>query len=112
MGVIGHRPRQLLKGDQHHAANVYKQGLRLAQHLDDRRTAATYMEALAWIASEDGKPARAVALMGAAQTVGRTVGNYVFLFPNCLSFTMNATAAPVMRLIRKHTQPPERRAAH
>jgi len=36
----------------------------------------------AWIAAEDGKPARAVALMGAAETVGRTVGNYVFLFPN------------------------------
>jgi serine/threonine-protein kinase PknK len=71
-----------LKGDQHHAANVYKQGLRLAQHLDYRRTAATYLEALAWIASEGGKPARAVALMGAAQTVGRAVGNYVFLFPN------------------------------
>jgi non-specific serine/threonine protein kinase len=57
-------------------------GLRLAKHLDDRATAATYLEALAWIAAEDGKPARAVALMGAAETVGRTVGNYVFLFPN------------------------------
>ena len=71
-----------LRGDRHHGANVFKQGLRLAQHLDDRRTAATYLEALAWIAAEDGKPARAVALMGAAETVGRAVGNYVFLFPN------------------------------
>jgi non-specific serine/threonine protein kinase len=71
-----------LRGDRHHGANVFKQGLRLAQHLDDRATAATYLEALAWIAAEDGKPARAVALMGAAEAVGRTVGNYVFLFPN------------------------------
>jgi non-specific serine/threonine protein kinase len=71
-----------LKGDPDHAADVFKQGLRLAQRLDDRRTAATYLEALAWIAAEDGKPARAVALMGTAETVGRTVGNYVFLFPN------------------------------
>ncbi len=71
-----------LKSDRHHAANVFKQGLRLAKHLDDRRTAATYLEALAWIAAADAKPARAVALMGAAETVGRTVGNYVFLFPN------------------------------
>jgi serine/threonine-protein kinase PknK len=72
----------LLKSDRQHAANVFKQGLRLAQQLDDRRTAATYIEALAWIAAADGKPARAVALMGAAETVGRAVGNYVFLFPN------------------------------
>jgi hypothetical protein len=71
-----------LRGDRHDGANVFKQGLRLAEHLDDRRTAATYLEALAWIAAADGKPARAVALMGAAETVGRTVGNYVFLFPN------------------------------
>jgi non-specific serine/threonine protein kinase len=71
-----------LRGDRQHGANVFKQGLRLAQQLDDRRTAATYLEALAWIAAADGKPARAVALMGAAETVGRAVGNYVFLFPN------------------------------
>jgi non-specific serine/threonine protein kinase len=75
-----------LKGDHHHAANVFKQGLQLAQRLDDRRTAATYLEALAWIAAEAGTPARAVALMGAAQTVGRAVGNYVFLFPNLPAF--------------------------
>jgi len=72
----------LLKRDRPHAANVFKQGLRLAQQLDDRRTAATYLEALAWVAAAYGKPARAVALMGAAETVGRAVGNYVFLFPN------------------------------
>jgi serine/threonine-protein kinase PknK len=72
----------LIKGDRHHAASVFKQGLRLAQRLDDRRTAATYLEALAWVAAADGEPARAVGLMGAAETVGRSVGNYVFLFPN------------------------------
>jgi non-specific serine/threonine protein kinase len=72
----------LLKSDRHHATNVFKQGLGLAQQLDDRKTAATYLEALAWVAAADGKPARAVALMGAAETVGRAVGNYVFLFPN------------------------------
>jgi serine/threonine-protein kinase PknK len=72
----------LLKSDRDHAADVFKQGLRLAQQLDDRRTAATYIEALAWIAAGGGNPARAVALMGAAETVGRAVGNYVFLFPN------------------------------
>jgi non-specific serine/threonine protein kinase len=72
----------LLKSDREHAANVFKDGLRLAHQLDDRRTAATYIEALAWIAARDGKAARAVALMGAAETVGRAVGNYVFLFPN------------------------------
>jgi serine/threonine-protein kinase PknK len=76
----------LLKSDRQHAADVFKQGLRLAQLLDDRRTAATFIEALAWIAAADGKPARAVALMGAAETVGRAVGNYVFLFPNLPAF--------------------------
>jgi serine/threonine-protein kinase PknK len=72
----------LIKGDRHHAAGVFTQGLRLAQQLDDRRTAATFLEALAWIAAADGNPTRAVGLMGAAETVGRAVGNYVFLFPN------------------------------
>lgn len=32
-----------LEGDREHAANVFKEGLRLAQRLDDRRTAATYL---------------------------------------------------------------------
>src|SRR5262249_37837745 len=75
-----------LKSDRDHAANVFKQGLRLAQQLDDRRTAATYLEALAWIAAGEGQPARAVALMGAAQTVGRAAGNYVVLFPDLAGF--------------------------
>jgi serine/threonine-protein kinase PknK len=74
------------QGDCHHAAEPLKQGLRLAQRLHDARTAASCLEALAWIAAEDGKPARAVALMGAAQSVGRVVGNYAFLFPNLPAF--------------------------
>ena len=112
MGVLGMGLDSWLKGDRHHAANVFKQGLRLAQHLDDRRTAATYLEALAWIAAEAGKPARAVALMGAAETVGRAVGNYVFLFRICLPSMRSATTARVMRLIRKRTRLLTRRAAH
>jgi non-specific serine/threonine protein kinase len=74
------------KGDCHSAAELLKQGLQLAQQLGDRRTAASYLEVLAWIAAEDGKPERAVVLMGAAETVGRTVGNYVFLYPNLTVF--------------------------
>nr|WP_102145157.1 protein kinase [Mycobacterium sp. QGD 101] len=75
-----------LEGDGEHAANTFNEGLRLAQRLDDRRTAATYLEALAWLAADEGRAERAVVLMGAAQAVGRGVGNYVFLFPNLPAF--------------------------
>lgn len=41
---------------------------------------------MAWLATDDGRAERAVVLMGAAQAVGRGVGNYVFLFPNLPAF--------------------------
>jgi hypothetical protein len=90
MGVIGIGLDSWLRGDRHQVP-TYSNGTPAGSL--DGRTTTTYLEALAWIAAEDGKPARAVALMGAAETVGRSVGNYVFLFPICLSSTRNATVA-------------------
>ena len=70
------------KGDRRDAAELLKRGLKLAQHLQDARTTASHLEVLAWIAAEDGEPARAVVMMAAAEIVGRGVGNYALLFPN------------------------------
>jgi serine/threonine-protein kinase PknK len=69
-------------GQRQQAAEHLKQGLRFARLLEDARTAASYLEVLAWIAAEDGKPSRAAVMMAAAETVGHGVGNYAFLFPN------------------------------
>jgi non-specific serine/threonine protein kinase len=70
------------QGDHAEAAKMLKRGLRLAQHLNDARTAASCLEVLAWIAAEDGQPVRAAVMMSAADTIGRTVGNWAFVFPD------------------------------
>jgi serine/threonine-protein kinase PknK len=41
---------------------------------------------LAWIAAEDGEPVRAVVMMAAAEAVGRSVGNWAFVFPGLPAF--------------------------
>jgi serine/threonine-protein kinase PknK len=73
-------------GDRHSAADALKQGLQLTHRLRDVRTAASYLEVLAWIAAEDGKPVPAAVMLAAAETMGGPVGNYVFLFPNLTAF--------------------------
>jgi serine/threonine-protein kinase PknK len=73
-------------GDRERATDALKQGLQLAQQLRDARTAASYLEVLAWIAAEDDKPVHAAVMMAAAETMGGAVGNYAFLFPNLPAF--------------------------
>ena len=73
-------------GDRHGAADALKQGLQLTHRLRDARTAASYLEVLAWIAAEDGKSVVAAVMTAAAGTMGGAVGNYAFLFPNLPAF--------------------------
>jgi serine/threonine-protein kinase PknK len=43
-------------GDRERATELPKRQLQLAQQLRDARTAASYLEVMAWINAEDGKP--------------------------------------------------------
>jgi len=70
------------KGDRERATEMLKQGLQVAQQLRDARTAASYLEVLAWLAAEDDKPKRAAVMLSVAEAMGGTAGNYAFLFPD------------------------------
>ncbi|MET8774934.1 protein kinase [Nocardia sp. NPDC004654] len=70
------------KGDRERAAELLERGLRLTHRLRDARSAASYLEVLAWKAAEDSEPVPAAVMMSAAEAMGGTVGNYAFLFPN------------------------------
>jgi serine/threonine-protein kinase PknK len=73
-------------GDRERAIELLKQGLQVAQQLRHVRTAASYLEVLAWIAAEDDKPVPAAVMMAGAETMGGAVGNYALLFPNLPAF--------------------------
>jgi tetratricopeptide (TPR) repeat protein len=69
------------RGQRESAAAIIKQALRLAHKLNDPRTGAGCLEALAWIASDDD-PRHAIVLMGAAEAVGQSIGSSTVVFPN------------------------------
>jgi serine/threonine-protein kinase PknK len=68
------------------AVELLEDGLQLAQQLRDTRTAASYLEVLAWIAAEEGRQAQAAVMLAAAEKLGGATGNYAFLFPNLAAF--------------------------
>jgi non-specific serine/threonine protein kinase len=63
------------------AEQLLRDGLQLTQLVDNPRQAAACPEALAWIAGAIHDPRRAVVLMAAAETVGRTVGASTVVLP-------------------------------
>jgi non-specific serine/threonine protein kinase len=71
-------------GDREDAAQLLKEGLRLAHLVNDPRTAATCLEALAWIGCQEDDPRLAAVLMGAAEALGRSVGSPAVTFPDLL----------------------------
>ena len=74
MGVANWR-----EGDADRAIALLTQCLRMAQQVNDPRTVATCIEALAWMADD---PARAVVMMAAAEALGVAVGSSTMVFPN------------------------------
>jgi predicted ATPase len=64
------------------AADRLREGLQLARVTDDARVAAVCLEALAWIAMEDGDARYAVVLMGAAESMFRAVGTAMLRLPD------------------------------
>jgi len=71
-------------GDPDNSVDLLKRALRLAQELNDRRTAASCIEALAWIAGDADQPQRAVTMMAAAEALGQAVRSSVVVFPKLL----------------------------
>ncbi len=72
------------EGDRVKGVELLKLGLWLARELNDRRTAASCIEALAWIAGDADQPQRAVAMMAAAEALGQAVHSSVVVFPKLL----------------------------
>lgn len=72
------------EGNHGAGAELLKRGLRLAQQLNDRRTAASCIAALAWISGDTAEPRRAVVMMAAADALGQAVHSSVVVFPKLL----------------------------
>lgn len=72
------------EGDRDEGAKLLERGLRLARELNDRRTAASCIEALAWIAGDADQPRRAVVMIAAAEALGQAVHSSVVVFPKLL----------------------------
>jgi non-specific serine/threonine protein kinase len=68
------------------AGELLKDALQLTYVVDDPRQAAACVEALAWIAAENGDDRRAAVLTGAAETLGRAVGASTVVLPHLLGF--------------------------
>jgi predicted ATPase len=73
-------------GDCDGGVKLLKEGLGLARELNDRRTSASCIDALAWIAGETGQPSRAVVLMAAAKALRRAVNSSFVVFPKLLEY--------------------------
>ncbi|MFC9835482.1 protein kinase [Rhodococcus sp. NPDC127530] len=72
------------QGDADRAVGLLEQSLRLAREVNNRRTAASGLEALAWIAAGEQTARRAAVLLGSAEELGRSVGSDAVVFPTML----------------------------
>ncbi|QSE87112.1 protein kinase domain-containing protein [Rhodococcus koreensis] len=74
------------KGDRTRATRLLVQALKTGRKVNDRMKASMCMQALAWIAAEEGNPRRAVMLAGAAEQLSRSVGSSTVLLPDMLVY--------------------------
>jgi non-specific serine/threonine protein kinase len=58
----------------------------LSRQVGDRRTTATCLEVLAWVAAENKDSRRAAVLMGASEELVRSIGTFTLWFPNLLNY--------------------------
>ncbi|MCZ4589073.1 protein kinase domain-containing protein [Rhodococcus opacus] len=72
------------QGDADRAGGLLERSLRLTREASNRRTAASGLEALAWIAAGEKKPRRAAVLLGSAEELSRSVGSDAVVFPGLL----------------------------
>ncbi|MEV0946699.1 LuxR C-terminal-related transcriptional regulator [Rhodococcus sp. NPDC049939] len=66
------------------AEDYVKQGLRLSHLVDDRISACSALEVLAWVAVSRDRPQHAAELLGAAAAIAQAVGNPSTVYPNLL----------------------------
>ncbi len=73
-------------GEPDRATQTLREGIRLAQLVNDPRNVAACLEALAWIAGDQLNPRRAVVLMAAAERLVQAVGSSAAVFPHLAVF--------------------------
>ncbi|MFC9356039.1 protein kinase [Rhodococcus sp. NPDC057014] len=73
-------------GERARAVLLLGLGLHETRRVNDRHSASMCLQALAWIAAEEGNFRRAVLLIGAAEQLGRSVGSSMVLFPGLLPY--------------------------
>jgi predicted ATPase/serine/threonine protein kinase len=69
-----------LHGEPESAKQLLRQSLELARLVNDRRTAAVCLEAMAWIAGGAGSPRAAAVMLGAATGLANAVGSTTVAF--------------------------------
>ena len=74
------------KGKPKRSEERLREGLQLAQLVDDPRHGAVCLEALAWVCRAKGEVKRAVVLMAAAERLGGAQGASPMLFPDLAVF--------------------------
>jgi non-specific serine/threonine protein kinase len=75
-----------LRGDFRRAAGLVEQSLQLKRLVDERLGTVWCLEALAWIASGEHDPRRAATLLGATESLSRTLGTPPAAFPDLLVY--------------------------
>ncbi|BAH51249.1 protein kinase domain-containing protein [Rhodococcus opacus] len=68
-------------GERARAARLLGQALQVDRRVNDRLNASVCLQALAWIAAEEQNMERSVVLLGAAETLARSVGSSTVLVP-------------------------------
>ncbi|WP_156042352.1 ATP-binding protein [Rhodococcus sp. UNC363MFTsu5.1] len=86
----------LWEADPPRAAGLLEQGLRLSRSADDLLAAAMCVETLAWIACAENQARRAALLLGAVETMWRTVGS-----PGVVARTLQAYHAECEQQTRR-----------
>ncbi|MFE5703450.1 protein kinase [Rhodococcus koreensis] len=74
------------QGDTDRAVRLLEQSLELTRHVHSPRVAASCLDALAWVACDSGDARRAAALMGAADSLARSVGTSAIIHPSLLIY--------------------------
>jgi tetratricopeptide (TPR) repeat protein len=73
-------------GKPERAEELLRQCLQLGHLIDDQRSGAACLEALAWIARARNAPRRAAVLMGAAEALGHRIGISPAVLPDLVVF--------------------------
>lgn len=74
------------RGELERAIQLLDQALRIDRRVNDRLNASMCLQAMAWISAEDAQWRRAVVLMGAAETLSRSVGSPIVVLSGLIGY--------------------------